>query len=251
MNRAIYPIHSVLAVVAHPDDAEFMCGGTLARFATEGKQVNLVVVTSGERGGDGTVAEEDLGGIREAEQRASAQALGVSEVVFLHQPDGEVAPSLELRRSIVREIRRLRPDLVITHNPIRHFGHGKHPDHLAVGEVTFAAVDPTCGNPMAYPELSEEGLEAWPVDWVFAFDVEEPDHFENIASTLDTKIAALRLHRSQKLDGAGPVVRMISRQFAAAGASSGYSGLTHAEPFRKVFTGPGSRSRTDGRKVPA
>ena len=253
MNRPIYPIHSVLAVVAHPDDAEFMCGGTLARMAAEGKEVSLLVVTSGQRGGDGTVGEDELARIRESEERASAAALGIEHVMFLRQPDGEITPTLELRRSIVAEIRRRRPDLVVTHNPIRHFGHGKHPDHLAVGEATLAAVDPTCGNPMAYPEMRGEGLEAWPVDWVFAFDAEEPDHFEDIGSTIDVKIAALEQHGSQGLQAAhlDQVVRTVAGQFASEGADRGYPGITYAESFRKVFTGHASRLWTDGQKVPA
>ena len=253
MNRAIYPINSVLIVVAHPDDAEFMCGGTVARMAAEGKEVSLLVVTSGERGGDGSVGEDELGRTREAEEEASAAALGIRNVTFLRQPDGEITPSLELRREIVREIRRRRPDLVITHNPIRHFGHGKHPDHLAVGEATLAAVDPTSGNPMAYPEMGEEGLDAWPVDWVFAFDAEAPDHFEDIGSTVETKLAALLRHRSQMppaehLDRA---IRSVAGGFAVTAAARGYPGLTYAEAFRRVFTGHASRMHTDGQKVPA
>jgi LmbE family N-acetylglucosaminyl deacetylase len=251
MNQPVYPIHSVLAVVAHPDDAEFMCGGTLARMASEGKEVNVVVVTSGEKGGDGTVAEQDLAQTRESEERTSAALLGVKEVIFLRGPDGSVLPSLELRREIVRQVRLHKPDLVITHNPVRHFGHGAHPDHLAVGEATLAAVDPTSGNPMAYPEMAGEGTQAWPVDWVLVFDAADPNHYEDVGGTIAVKIDALTLHRSQPTAQAADAIRWIGREHARQAQVSGRSGLEYAEAFRRVFTGPASRMRTEGHKVPA
>ena len=250
MSGEKYPISRLMAVVAHPDDAEFACGGTLARMAAAGKQTTLVIVTTGAGGGDGAIPGLEVARTRENEAKEAAQVLGLHHLTFLWHADGEVSPSLELRRDIVREIRRYRPELVITHNPIRHFGHGNHPDHLAVGEATFAAVDPTSANPMAYPEMAADGLCPWHVDWIFAFDAEQPDHYEDIGATLEVKVRALGCHRSQPVSHAADVVRMLARENAAVGASDDRP-LGFAEAFRKVFTGPPRRARTDGTKLPA
>lgn len=249
MSGETYPISRLMAVVAHPDDAEFFCGGTLARMAAGGKETTLVIVTSGATGGDGAIPGVELARTRESEAREAAQLLGLHHVTFLRHADSEVSPSLELRRDIVREIRRYRPELVITHNPIRHFGHGNHPDHLAVGEATFAAVEPTSANPMAYPEMAADGLSPWQVEWVFAFNAEQPNHYEDIGATLEVKVRALGCHRSQRVSQVGDVVRMLAREHAAVGVN-GDRQMQFAEPFRKVFTVSPRRLRTDGIMVP-
>jgi LmbE family N-acetylglucosaminyl deacetylase len=163
-----FPIHRAMVVHAHPDDAEFNAAGTIAKLAADGVEWTLVVATGGNRGGEGDRTEAELTAVRIEEQRAAANLIGIKEIVNLGYDDGNLTPSLDLRRDITRAIRQYRPDLVITANAVRNFGPigGNHPDHLAVGEATLAAIYPTARNPMALPELTAEGLEKWVVTWV-------------------------------------------------------------------------------------
>ena len=248
--REIHHVDRVMVVVAHPDDAEVRAGGTIARWTAAGKTVTYVIATSGSRGGDGSIPEAALAATREAEQRAAAAILGVREIVFLGQEDGYLTPSLDLRRLITREIRRYRPEVVITHNPIRHYGMGNHPDHFAVGEATYAAMYPTAGNPMAYPDLRDEGLEPWSVTWSMAIDPEVADHFEDIGSTLETKIAAIAAHTSQFPASYLGTARWIVGQMALKAAERGYPGMTSAEAFRLRFEGHPWEAASIGRGVP-
>jgi LmbE family N-acetylglucosaminyl deacetylase len=158
-------IHSVLVVTAHPDDVDFGAAGTVATFTGRGVPVTYCLCTSGDAGGDDrSVPRPAMAALREAEQAAAAEAVGVKDLVFLHHPDGRLQPTLELRRDISRVIRQVRPDLVIGQSPQRNFAriYASHPDHLAAGEATLCAVYPDARNPFAHPELlEEESLEPW------------------------------------------------------------------------------------------
>jgi LmbE family N-acetylglucosaminyl deacetylase len=233
----VHSITRVLAVMAHPDDADVRCGGTFARWVDEGKEVNYVVVSSGSRGGDGNMTEAELAAIREAEQRASAEVLGIREITFLGHEDGYLTPSMDLRRDITREIRRFRPEVVVTHFPLRHFGWGNHPDHHAVGEATASAIYPTARNPMAFPELLEAGFEPWEVTWLMAIDPDEPNFFVDIATSLERKLAAIACHRSQYGEGYLDFSRRLAEQTAEAAAPRGFPGLTRAESYKLRFEG--------------
>ncbi len=236
-SRGIHHVSRVLAVMAHPDDADVRCAGTFARWAHEGKQISYVIATSGNRGGDGTRTEQELAAIREAEQRASANVIGVRDLVFLGHEDGYLTPSMELRRDITREIRRFRPEVVVTHHPLRHYGWGNHPDHHAVGEATAAAVYPTARNPMAFPELLDEGLEPWEVTWLMTIDAEQPDLFVDIGATMDTKVEAISRHASQFGPEYLAVARQLAAATAAAGSAVGRPAMTYAEAYRLRFEG--------------
>ncbi len=162
----------VLVVSAHPDDPEFSAGGSVAKLAKDGAQVTYVIVTDGSQGGeDPDQKDSELAAIREKEQRAAARVLGVKKVEFLRYKDGHLTHDLKLRRDIVRMIRKYKPDLVITHLPGRLLDApmgGSHPDHIAVGEATFAAVYPDSRNPRAFRSLLKEGFPAHEVKelWV-------------------------------------------------------------------------------------
>jgi LmbE family N-acetylglucosaminyl deacetylase len=192
----------VLAVTAHPDDVDFACGGTVARLVADGADVALLVATDGQTGGfDATVPRDAMAAIRRQEQQAAAGVLGIASVRFLGLVDGELEPTLELRRAVAREVRRHRPEVVLTWSPERDWdrlpGPG-HPDHLAIGEATVRAVYPDARNPFAHTSLlQDEGLEAWTVEEVWVMAGPQPDHFVDITDTFDTKIAALRAHESQ------------------------------------------------------
>ena len=192
----------VLVVAAHPDDVDFGAAGTVASWTQAGIDVAYCICTSGDAGGFDDTPRDQMGPLREAEQRAAAKEVGVTDVRFLGYPDGRLTPSLDLRRDISREIRLFRPDRVLTASPEiwwRRLG-ASHPDHRAVGEATVAAVYPDARNPFAHPELlADEGLEAWAVRelWLMAAPDERIDHIVDVTDTVERKIAALRAHVSQ------------------------------------------------------
>jgi LmbE family N-acetylglucosaminyl deacetylase len=194
-------VERVLVVAAHPDDIDFGAAGTVAAFTAAGIEVAYCICTSGDAGGFDDTPRERMGPLREDEQRAAAAVLGVRDVSFLHYPDGRLTPSIELRRDISREIRRVRPQRVLAPSPEiwwRRVG-ASHPDHRAAGEATLNAVYPDARNPFAHPELAAEGLAAWTVPemWIMAAPEERQDHAVDITDTVDRKIAALREHVSQ------------------------------------------------------
>ncbi len=199
-----------LWVVAHPDDAEFSSAGTIARFAKEGKTVIVIQVTSGDRGSsDRTFTPEKLAGTRESEEREAARRLGVSEVVFLRQPDGALVPDIGLREKITRMIRTHRPDVIVTHDPFRPYA--LHPDHRAVGMATHDAVYPTARDHLYYPEHLASGLEPHKTAEIWYFGCEEPDVYIDITDTFDTKVDALMAHKSQVGDGENLAERLRER----------------------------------------
>ena len=198
----ISPLERALVVVSHPDDAEFGAAATIAHLTAAGTRVDYVVTTDGGKGTDDpNVASETLSATRIAEQRAAADLLGVQEIVHLGYPDGYLTPSLELRRDIVRQIRRFRPELVITQNPQRRLDGNPfigHPDHLATGEATMAAVYPAARDHLNFPELwRDEGLEPWKVRQVLLSGVEQPNLWLDIADTFDLGIESILAHVSQ------------------------------------------------------
>ncbi len=198
----IDPLERALVVVAHPDDAEFSAAATIALLTSRGVRVDYVVTTDGGKGTeDPAVTPEMLTTTRLAEQRVAADILGVSEIVHLGYPDGYLEPTLDLRRAITRQIRRFRPDLVITLNPHRRLDGNPfigHPDHLATGEATLASVYPAARDRLNFPELAtEEGLEPWKVRQVLITGVETPNLYLDVAATWDAGVRSLKAHASQ------------------------------------------------------
>ncbi len=200
-------IERVLVVVAHPDDCDFGNAGTTAKWTDAGVTVSYCLLTDGDAGGsDRTVTREQMAGIRRIEQTAAAAEVGVTDLTFLGYPDGQLTPSIELRRDISRVIRQKQPQRVITQSPVRNFTRifASHPDHLAAGEATLCAVYPDARNPFAHRELLEvEGLEPYAVPevWMSAAMVAGQNiHVVDVTDTADRKLAALRCHRSQYSD---------------------------------------------------
>jgi LmbE family N-acetylglucosaminyl deacetylase len=192
---------SAMAVVAHPDDIEFSCAGTLARWARFGTRIYYVVCTSGEVGiAEEGMTKERAANIREAEQRAAAKIVGAQEVVFLREPDGLLVPTLELRKRIVREIRRFRPEVVICGDPTIVWAgddYINHPDHRAAATAALDAIFPAAGQPNLFQDLEAEGLAAHKPRKVYVTGWGQTDLYVNITETIDIKVAALRAHRSQ------------------------------------------------------
>jgi LmbE family N-acetylglucosaminyl deacetylase len=196
----------VLIVMAHPDDGEFSCGGTVARWAAEGRDIYYCLITDGQAGdqGDAEMTIERLTKIRQQEAQDAADALGVQHpVIFLHYQDSRLEPTLELRKDIARVIRQTKPDVVICQDPTRYWsgqGYINHPDHRIAGESTLGAIIPVAGTRLAFPELAAEGLEPHEVTEVYIAGPDAPDRWVDITGYLDKKIAALRAHKSQMRD---------------------------------------------------
>ncbi|MEO8970309.1 MAG: PIG-L deacetylase family protein [Ktedonobacteraceae bacterium] len=227
---ATSPFANALVVVAHPDDIESWCAGTVCRFADAGKQVSYVLCTSGDKGTSNPAqTPQEVAEIREAEQIAAAHILGVESVTFLRWPDSEVEPTLALRRALVRQIRRHRPDLVITHDPVPPYR--LHPDHRAVGRATLDAVFPCARDPLTFAEqIREEGLQAHIVPEVWLFATETPDTWVNIHSALPRKIAARLAHTSQHTNAQ----ELERNWYRRAGDVGNPIGLEAAEAFKMV-----------------
>jgi LmbE family N-acetylglucosaminyl deacetylase len=233
-NNDFFQPERVLFIVAHPDDPDFGGGGTAARWASGGAQVTYVIVTDGSKGShDPALAGDELFRVRQAEQRAAARALGVSEVVFLGYPDGQVFNTSELRRDLVRQIRIYRPDVVVTHDPTtRFFGHAwiNHPDHRAVGDAALDAIFPLARDRLSFPEHEREGLAPHKVLNIFLTSTNEPNEWVDVTATLELKIAALREHRSQisDIEGLAERIRQRAQEYAEG------KPYTYAERFRRI-----------------
>jgi LmbE family N-acetylglucosaminyl deacetylase len=193
-------VERALCVLAHPDDVDFGSAGTVATWTAAGTEVTYCIVTDGDAGGFDDTPRDQMGPLRQAEQRAAAAAVGVSDVRFLGYPDGRLELTLDLRRDISRVIREVRPQRVLTSSPERFWERvgASHPDHMTVGESTLRAVYPDARNPFAFPELLEDdGLEAWTVSEVWLTASPRTDHAVDVTDVVDRKWAALGSHVSQ------------------------------------------------------
>lgn len=228
-----------MVIVAHPDDAEFGCAGSVAAWAREGWDVYFVICTDASGGGSdeatdvGSDARRQMTDIRKAEQRESARILGLRDVIFLDQPDGTLQPTIDLRRELVRLMRTYRPTRVLCQSPDRTwkptYAIGRHhPDHLAAGAATMAALYPASQNPWDFPELLAEGLQPHKVRELYVMGAPEINHAVDISATIDLKIAALAAHDSQL----GPRMKELEqrlRQWAAE------TGKPYEMEFAEVF----------------
>jgi len=213
----------VMVVAAHPDDPEFLAGGTVARLAKEGREITYVIVTNGNKGsGDRGMTSEQLRPIRAEEQRRAARVLGVERVEFLGCEDGEVEDTRNLRRDITREIRRWRPELIITLNPHRTYSNfpGWHRDHRITGRVVLDCVYPLARDHLSFPELLPE-YEPHKVREVYLIQWEQPRLVIDITDTMELKLEAIRCHASQVGDFKTVEARMRNRA-AALGKEKGY-----------------------------
>jgi len=231
-------VERILVVMAHPDDVDFGMAGAVAAWTDRGIEVTYCIVTDGDAGGsDRSISRSDMAAIRRQEQTAAAYVVGVKDVTFLGFPDGRLTASIELRRDISREIRRVRPDRVVCQSPERMWEriYASHPDHLAAGEAAVCAVYPDARNPFAHPELLEEGLEPYTVKelWMAAFS--GPNVAVDVTDTFDRKIEALRCHRSQVGEGE-QLPTMLRSWLEPMGKAAGLPAGGLAESFRVVGT---------------
>ncbi|MBN1148049.1 MAG: PIG-L family deacetylase [Anaerolineales bacterium] len=192
----------ILVILAHPDDPEFFCGASIARWSDAGHEVIYWLLTCGDKGADDRCVDpRDLCRIRHDEQQAAAAVLGVRQVNFLDYPDGHLVADLDLRRAITRIIRQVRPDILVTCDPNTLFvGNQRinHPDHRAAGQAALDAVFPAAGNPLYFPELlHEERLEPHTVREVWVSGTLTPNLVMDVTDLWERKLRALHEHKSQ------------------------------------------------------
>jgi LmbE family N-acetylglucosaminyl deacetylase len=204
MHTIDYIPKSALSIHAHPDDQEFTVAGTLALWSRNNCRVISVIVTSGEAGcndpGINTENKSQLGDLREKEQSSACYALGISEISFLHYPDGEVEPTMPLRHDLTRLIRLYKPEVIVIGDPLRIFygtDYINHPDHRAVAQAALYAAFPSAGTRLIFIDLLTEGLEPHTVQKIYLHGSENPDTWVDISATIEQKIIALKNHKSQ------------------------------------------------------
>jgi LmbE family N-acetylglucosaminyl deacetylase len=207
----------ILVVLAHPDDPDFFCGATLAKWAAAGHHITYCLITCGDKGTpDRSVKPGELCAIRQNEQRSAATVLGIECVNFLGYPDGYLVPDLELRRAITRVIRQERPDILVTCDPQTLYSSEtrlNHPDHRAAGQAALDAVFPAARDFLYFPELfTQEHLEPWIVREVWVSGTLSPTVKLDITDYWETKIKAILEHKSQISDVEALVQRMNDRR---------------------------------------
>ena len=231
-----------LVITPHPDDAEVWAGGVIAKWARAGVEVHCVVCTDGGRGSDDPgVSSEELAAKRSREQRAAAEILGITNVVELGRPDGELEDTADFRKDLVRQIRLVKPDVVLTAEPYRR-NMQWHRDHRIAGQVALDAVFPYARDHLHFGDLfANEGIEPHKTAAIMFWGSENPNVYVDIADDFETKAAAVLAHRTQVGHRSDDEIRAFIRahgaETAEAGNSSddeGASGLTLAEAFRRV-----------------
>ena len=231
-----------MVIVAHPDDAEFGAAGTVASWVREGWDVYYVICTDASGGGPddatdvGPAARRKVSETRKGEQRAAGAVLGLKDVLFLDYPDGLLQPTIELRRDLVRLLRRYKPSRVICPSPERNwtpsFFMGRHhADHLAAGVAVLAAIYPMSQNPWDFPELLEEGLLPDKVSEVYIMGAPVMNYFVDISGTIDVKIEALLCHASQFIGRTEGMKEVIRTRGAELGTKYG---VGYAEEFHRA-----------------
>ncbi len=207
----------ILVILAHPDDPEFFCGATLARWAKNGHEIIYFLLTCGDKGRNDNnrhIPGDELCALRHKEERAAAAILGVHEVHFLDKDDGYLIPDLNLRKEVVRAIRQFKPDVLVTCDPQNLFAaYGlNHPDHRAAGQVVLDAVFPAAGNELFFPELLKEGFQPHSPKEVWASLTNQPNVVLDVTATWEIKISALKEHASQIGDPQNLEERIRSRR---------------------------------------
>ena len=232
-------INRILIVTAHPDDLDFGAGGTISQWTDKGISVSYCILTNGDQGGeDPNIAREEMPKIRQREQREAGKILGVEDITFLNHRDGWLTVNIERRKEVVRVIRKVRPDRMVIQSPERNWDRifSSHPDHMAAGEIAIQAVYPDSRNAFAFEDLlKEEKLEPWRVREVWVMSHPQPDHYVDITSNIDRKLAALKAHHSQTshMENLEEMIKEWGTRIAKqAGAPEG----SYAEAFKIVNT---------------
>ena len=225
---------SAMSIHAHPDDQEFTVAGTLARWAATGCEITSVILTSGDGGSNDPTHDASyqptLAAIRETEQSAANQVLGIHRTIYLHLPDGELEPTVTLRKELTKIIRTHRPEVVVTGDPQAVFygnGYINHPDHRAAAQLATYAVFPSAGSRLVFADLLAQGFEPHNVKRLYLHGPEKPDTWVDITDTIELKITALQKHASQL--GEWNPEKMIREWATEEGKPQG---LNYAEAYK-------------------
>ena len=222
----------VLVISPHPDDVDFGCSGTVAKWSRKGKDIVYVICTSGDKGTDDPQLRPDsLAAIREEEQRRAAEVVGVREVIFLRLRDGELQNNRGFREILVGMVRTHRPDVVLSMDPANtrfENPYVSHADHRATAVAVFDAIYPAARNRNFFPEQLEEGLTPHSVDGIYFFGTDRPNTWIDITETIEAKIEALRCHKSQVADF-GSLEARVRERYSEVGREKG---MAYAEVFR-------------------
>lgn len=215
----------VLGIAAHPDDLDFGSAGTMAVFAEMGADVHYIILTDGSKGSeDKNLSSQQLVKIREKEQKNAVKAIGGKSVTFPKYPDAELEVTMPLKKELVKVIRRLKPDVVITMDPsmlyVASRGFINHPDHRAAGQAAIDAVFPLSRDHLTFPDLYDQGYLPHKTQTLLLINLENSNFTVDITSTFEKKIEALKAHQSQ-LD-IGSVSSWIEEMANFVGQKSGY-----------------------------
>lgn len=194
-------VSRALVIMAHPDDPDFTCGGTAIQMARQGIEVTYLILTNGDKGNHNPeITRNQLIALRKIEQRAAADMCGVKHVLFMGEEDGFLQPTRELRYRVTREIRRIRPQLILITDPDRYFVgdfYINHPDHRNAGLIALDAIFPAADNPMFYPELADEGYLPHKISQLYVYGHGVPNVRFDITDDVQTKIDAILCHKTQ------------------------------------------------------
>jgi LmbE family N-acetylglucosaminyl deacetylase len=208
-------VSRVLVIMAHPDDADISCGGTAIQMAKQGIEVTYMVLTNGDKGNHNPeITRNQLIAMRKIEQRQAAEVSGVKQVLFMDEEDGFLRPTRAIRKRVTREIRRLRPQLIICPNPERYFfgqGYINHPDHRNAGLVALEAIFPATDNPMFYADLNNEGYAPHKISQLYVTGHDDLDVEVDVTDAIDQKIQAILCHKSQFTEPEGAEDRWRER----------------------------------------
>jgi LmbE family N-acetylglucosaminyl deacetylase len=224
----------ILVVVAHPDDAESFCGGTIARLTRVGNSITLLMCTNGDRGShDHRLRPTELIRMRQKEQEEARQILGVEELIWLGYRDGELAHMNDLRERVIRVIRQFQPNIILTFDPWKHYEF--HPDHRAVGFVVSEA-RMLADLPWICPEFTLEGLAPWHTEELYLFAPEEPNYWVDVTDTIDLKIQSRLAHHSQNdfIHCEADTLAFKEQIRTWAREANAPPGFQYAEAFHKV-----------------
>jgi LmbE family N-acetylglucosaminyl deacetylase len=225
----------VLGVFAHPDDAEIAAGGTMANWVVAGREVHLLVLTNGDRGSqDPRLDRAELARIRARETREAADVLGLASVRILDLHDGDLQNTDEVREHVVRRIREVRAETVLSVDPTSVFfrnSYYNHSDHRTAGWVALDSAFPGSGNPHFFPEHLGDGLGVQDITDVWLGWSNEPNHTEDVTSTWTRKIDALARHDSQLSEGIAYFETFLVEEAEEAGKKIG---VGRAEEFRRL-----------------
>lgn len=194
-------VKRVMVIMAHPDDPDFTCAGTVIQMARRGIEVTYMILTNGDKGNHNPeITRNQLIAMRKIEQRKAAELCGVKQVLFMNEEDGFLRPTRSIRKRVTREIRRIRPELIICPHPDRYFsgmGYINHPDHRNAGLVALEAIFPAADNPMFYPDMADEGYLPHKISQLYITGHDDPNLQIDITDDVDLKIQSILCHKSQ------------------------------------------------------